>query len=231
MFENIFQFWKGKGFLKQVLEEFKRMLEEAEEMFRIVCQNLIDHKEMPELEERIYVLDRIVNEKERDIRRRIVEHLAVQPSMDVPVSLLLMSVVKDAERLGDYAKNLFEVNRLLEKPIDDKLYAEFFGNLHEKIMGLFAMTKQAFLESDEAKAKDTWTVERGIVKNCDGIINKLAKSSISVNEAVGFTLMARHFKRIAAHLTNIATSVVLPVDSLDYFDEKRKEEETDIPAQ
>jgi len=225
MFKNILQFWKGKEFLKQVLEEFKRMLDEAEEMFRIVCQNLIDHKEMPELEERIYVLDRIVNEKERDIRRRIVEHLAIQPSMDVPVSLLLMSVVKDAERLGDYAKNLFEVNRLLENPIDDKLYADFFNNLHVKIQDLFAMTKQAFLESDEAKAKDTWTVERGIVKNCDDIINKLAKSSISVNEAVGFTLMARHFKRIAAHLTNIATSVVLPVDNLDYFDEKRKETE------
>lgn len=223
MFKNILQFWKGKEFLEQVLAEFERMLEEGEEMFRLVCENLIDHKEMPELEERIYVLDRMVNEQERDIRRRIVEHLAVQPSVDVPVSLLLMSVVKDAERLGDYAKNLFEVNRLLEKPIDDKLYAEFFDNRHLKILDLFKMTKQAFLESDEAKAKDTWTVERGIVKNCDDIIDQLAKSAISVNEAVCFTLMARHFKRIAAHLTNIATSVVLPVSNLDYFDEKRKE--------
>jgi hypothetical protein len=37
--------------------------------------------------------------------------------------------------------------------------------------------------------------------------------------------MARYFKRIAAHLTNIATSVILPLTDLDYFDERRSEDE------
>jgi phosphate uptake regulator len=50
---------------------------------------------------------------------------------------------------------------------------------------------------------------------------ELAKSEMSVNEAVCFTLIARYFKRIVAHLVNIATSVVLPLSDLDYFDEKR----------
>ena len=55
------------------------------------------------------------------------------------------------------------------------------------------------------------------------IIAKLAKSDLPVNAAVCFTLMARYFKRITAHLTNIATSVILPLTDLDYFDEKRME--------
>jgi two-component system alkaline phosphatase synthesis response regulator PhoP len=49
----------------------------------------------------------------------------------------------------------------------------------------------------------------------------IAKSSLSVNEAVCLALMARHFKRIVAHLTNIATSVILPLSDLDYYDERR----------
>jgi len=36
--------------------------------------------------------------------------------------------------------------------------------------------------------------------------------------------MARYFKRIAAHLMNIATSVILPVTNLDYFDQRKTDE-------
>jgi len=42
--------------------------------------------------------------------------------------------------------------------------------------------------------------------------------------AICFALVARHFKRIVAHLVNIATSVVLPYSDLDYFDERRNED-------
>ena len=42
--------------------------------------------------------------------------------------------------------------------------------------------------------------------------------------AVCFALVARHFKRIMGHLVNIATSVVLPLSDLDYFDERKTNE-------
>ena len=58
-------------------------------------------------------------------------------------------------------------------------------------------------------------------QGCDKIVEQLVHSDLSVNEAVCFTLIARHFKRIVAHLVNIATSVVLPLSELDYFDERR----------
>ncbi len=55
------------------------------------------------------------------------------------------------------------------------------------------------------------------------LIEKVAKGdNLSTNEAVCFALTARYFKRITAHLSNIATSVVLPLSELDYFDEKRR---------
>lgn len=222
MFENLMKFWQGKDFLNEVLEEFKHMLEEGEQMFSMVCQQLIHQQSDQQIKEKIYNLDRKINQQERAIRKRVIEHLTAQPSVDVPVSLLLMSVVKDAERLGDYAKNLYEVNSLLDKPIDPNLYTQYFNHIEIEITKLFEKTKQSFLESDESIAKECWNDERSIVKGCDDIIKKLASSALSVNEAVCFTLMARHFKRLAAHLANIATSVILPVSDLDYFDEERK---------
>ncbi len=224
MFKNLLQFWKGKDFLSQVLEEFKNMLDDSQIMFNSVCRRLIENKDEPGLKNKIYDIDKKVNDLQKDIRKRIIEHLSIQPSVDVTTSLLLMSVVKDAERLGDYAKNLFEVSNLLEKPIDKGAYVNLFNNIEGEISELFEQTKKAFIESDEDKAAKTWDFQKDIKKRCDGIIKNLAETTLSVNEAVCFTLMARYFKRISSHLTNIATSVILPLTDLDYFDERFKEE-------
>lgn len=222
MFKNLLQFWKGKDFLTQVLEEFKKMLDDTQKMFNSVCRRLIYNEKEPGLEDNIYAIDKKVNELQRDIRKRVIEHLSMQPSVDVSTSLLLMSVVKDAERLGDYSKNLLEVARYLEKPIDKDTYQQWFNNIEKEILDLFQKTKDAFIESDETKANLSWQYETKIAKRCDGIVEKCAKSDLSVNEAVCFALMARYFKRVTAHLSNIATSVILPLSDLDYFDEKRK---------
>ena len=223
MFHNLLQFWKGKDFLNQVLEEFKSMLDDTQVMFDSVCRRLIDNEEIPGLKDRTYKIDRQVNDLQKDIRKRVVEHLSIQPSKDVPTCLLLMSVVKDAERLGDYAKNLYEVSILAERPINNEKYRELFGSIEEEISELFKTTIKAFIESDETNAAKAWEYKTRITKRCDQIIEKLAKSELPVNAAVCFTLMARYFKRITAHLTNIATSVILPLTDLDYFDERKME--------
>ncbi len=225
MFKNLMQFWKGKDFLSEVLGEFKGMLEETEDMFNSVCKKLIYSQDEPGLQEKIYAIDKKVNKLERCIRKRVVEHLSLQPSVEVPVSLLLMSVVKDAERLGDYAKNLFEVNNLLHKPLDKAKYEKLFNGIDQEILKLFNKTKEAFLESDEDQAASSWAAKKEIGERSEEIIKKLSTGDLSVNEAVCFTLMARYFKRLAAHLTNIATSVILPISDLDYYDENKAEGE------
>ena len=216
-------FWKGKDFLAQVLEDFKDMLDDSETMFQSVCARLLDNEEQPELKKKIYELDKTVNNLQKHIRKRIVEHLTFQPLVDTTACLLLMSVVKDAERLGDYAKNLLEVAELLEKPIDRALFSRYFDEVDKDVLALFKHTKQAFIETDLNMANLAWDYEKRIARSCDEIVRKVAQSSLTVNEAVCFALIARYFKRIMAHLVNIATSVVLPLSDLDYFDEKRIE--------
>ncbi|MDB4349698.1 hypothetical protein OAA99_01955 [Omnitrophica bacterium] len=224
MFKNLLDFWKGKDFLTNVLDEFGKMLEEAREMFYSVCQNLLEDKTIDGLEDKIYSVDKKINLFEKDIRKRIIAHLSIHPSVDVPMSLLMMSVVKDAERLGDYAKNLYEVSRMARRPLNKEVFFMFFNDMDKRIAEMFDDTKKAFIDSDEEIANGIWQSERSVAKKCDKIIEELAKSSLGTNEAVAFTLIARYFKRTAAHLTNIATSVILPISELDFFDEKRRNE-------
>ena len=221
MFANLSRFWKGGAFVAKALEEFKEMLDNTEKMYTLVRARLLEEAQEPDLEERIREIDKSVNAAQKDIRRRIIEHLSLQPTVDFTVCLLLMSVVKDAERLGDYAKNLHEVTLLQDKPMDIELYRRFFDDLDKDVLTLFRLTREAFVESDETKAQMAWGYENKVAKWCDNVVGELARSDLSVNEAVCFTLIARYLKRIVAHLVNIATSVVLPLSDLDYFDEKR----------
>jgi len=224
MFKNLMSFWKGKDFLTEVLEEFKKMMEDNKYMFVSVFNALMQGKADSNLKDKVYEVDKKVNLLEKEIRRRIVEHLSLRPSIDVPVSLVLMSVVKDAERVGDYCKNIFEVAELLKNPIRKDQFESIFNSIDKQILDEFEKTQKAFIESDEEVAKEIMYLERGIVKNCDNIVKKLSESNLPTNEAVCFALLARYFKRIAAHLANIGSSVILPISDLDFFDEKLRHE-------
>jgi len=220
MFKNLISFWKGKDFLTKVLDEFKKMLEDTKYMFESTTKELIEGKVEPGLKDKIYGIDKKVNLLEKEIRKRVVEHLSIQPSVDVPVSLILMSVVKDAERVGDYCKNIFEIITLLNKPLDKATFNKWFDELDKKLLDMFEKTEKAFIESDEEVAKEILEQERGIVRSCDDIVNRLSKADLSTNASVCYTLLARYFKRVAAHLANIGSSVILPLSDLDFYDEK-----------
>ena len=227
MFNSLLSFWKGKDFLSQVIDDFSKMLDHAENMFTMVSRALLENDQPANLKDTVYQIDKQINRLERSIRKRIIEHLTLQPSVDTSMCLCLMSVVKDAERIGDYIKNLFEVIELLENPIDINTFEAYFDNIDKNILTLFKDTKHAFVQEDDDKAKSTFQLESKLVKECDEILIKLAKSDLSTNEGVCYALVARYYKRIAAHLVNISTSVVLPIDQLDYFDEKKAEKSDD----
>ncbi len=220
MFKNLWSFWKGRHFLDEVYGEFREMLEGAERMFGMVCRALLQNADEANLGQKIHDADKQINMLQKQMRRRIIEHLALQPTVDVSVCLILMSVVKDGERLGDYCKNLYEVVELLNEPLDRKEYSEYFGELDRDIVTLFGYTREAVFNADEEKARMTWDVENRIAKLCDSIVERIAKAPLSTNHAVCFALIARHFKRIVAHLTNIATSTILPLSDIDYFVEQ-----------
>jgi len=227
MFKNFLSFWRGKDFLSQILNDFQKMNEDTSEMFNSVIDKLVYSKDKPGLKDEIYSIDKRVNDIEREIRKRIVEHLSIQPTVDVAACLLMMSVVKDSERIGDYCKNLYQVTELLKKPINEEAYKKLFGELDKELKEEFIQTREAFEKSDENLARTVLEIERKIVRKCDKIVRELSSGNLNTNEAVCFTLMARYFKRIAAHLANIGSSVILPISDLDFFDEKLRRKKED----
>ena len=219
MLKELLDLVRAKSPIGAMLSEFTQMIDKTEWMFDASIQVLMREKPAEEVKQDIYSKDREVNEHQRSIRRKIIRHLTLQPGSDVPACLVLMSVIKDAERMGDFCKNIFEIGEMFEITFDSGRYKTPFLELAEQVENLFGKTRKAFERSDEEIARSIITKGTRVSKQCDMLLKQLIVDNLPTNKAVAYTLLARYLKRISSHLTNIATSVVTSVDKLDYLDE------------
>jgi phosphate transport system protein len=210
VFKELIDALRQKPLLRQMWSEMEEMLRDAVEMYRPIADVLSGRGKLTQdVHDRIYETDKRINHLQRKVRKQLVEHLSMSPGSDVPISLVLMSITKDAERLGDYCKNL-----------GTGAYGERLNELLSDAGALFEPTATATVKSDKEMAEQAVKRGRGLASRCDDLIDDLLGSDLSVREAVLLALAARYLKRIALHLTNIASSVVMPLHRLDYVDEE-----------
>ena len=222
MLKDFIEMWKGRDFSSEVLKHFAKIIKISDKMLKRTIKELTKPSNDKKFVQSIYTMDQRVNELQRHIRSHIVWHLAVAPAKESNICLIMMSVVKDAERLGDYTKNILEISQLVERPLTG--FKGFFGSLLNDLESYYKKSSKAFVNFDIEFAKQLITEERELKSKCNDLIQTLAaEQEISPNHAVCYTLIAQHCKRIAAHLCNICTAVVMPVDVIDYYDEESDE--------
>jgi phosphate uptake regulator len=219
MLKELLDLLRAKSPLSDMLDEFTMMIDKTERMFDAAIKALLQRKDVKEVGGLIYTMDKEVNNHQRSIRRKIISHLTLNPKTDVPVCLVLMSVVKDAERVGDYCKNIYELATMFDVEFDRGRYKTPLKELGEQVENLFGKTRKAFAWSDEETAHSIIAKGEAIGKQCDMLISQLIVDNLPTKKAVAYTLLARYIKRVASHLVNIATSVVTSVDNLDFTDE------------
>ncbi|MDY7108109.1 MAG: PhoU domain-containing protein [Planctomycetota bacterium] len=218
MFRQLFSALKSGDVLDRAFSEFSEMLDHAEWMF-IRANEVLNHKVPPEeVRDSIYDRDKGINDLLKGIRRKIVRHLTISPGGDAPACLALMSVAKDAERIGDYCKNVFEVGRFYTEEFRVERYHEPLEEVRNDVERLFTAVRGAWGESDHKAAKQAIKAADEIRRRCDEIISRLLgdQASIQTHEAVAYSLLARHYKRVAAHLANISTAVTGRIEDLDF---------------
>lgn len=215
-FKQLFNAWRGQGLVSEMFGQFQEMLENAASMLKIVRRVLSGSAEPSTVEGELRSLDKAINNSQQTIRRQILEHLSVNPGVDVPASLVLMSIVKDAERLGDYARDLFRTTRISGDAAQTAPYSPVIAQLSDEVERLLADTQKALADSDEALATDVMGRESGIKSICDKMLTDVAAGGLPADKTTALAVISRYFRRITAHTANIASSVINPIDRLDY---------------
>lgn len=217
MFKTILKAHEEHTFSLAIIEEFLTMVEKSEEMLEYTFKILVKGGKGNRAEENIYLKDQAINFTERSIRKRILVHLSVNPNANLPEYLALVSIAKDAERLGDYVKNMYELKQLLDKSNSDSpLFEKLFVEIGDQLLVHFKAVSAAFRSSDRDAA--LLAINRGneIARTCEQFIVTVIETENNVSRAVLLALGARYMKRIARHLGNIASSVVNPMPDLDF---------------
>lgn len=221
MLKEILNALKKHDPLAEMIGQLGQMLQDGQWMFDQASQALMRKVDWESISDDLYARDRQINKIERTIRERIVTHLSMGHNEDLTGCLVLMSVVKDAERIGDYCKNIFEIAKFYRGEYTRSEFATPLGEIRDAVRPLFGTANEAFVTASRKGANEVLSQARSITKRCDQIIHQLLSlnGQMAPDEAVAYVLLSRFYKRVAAHLANIATAVVSPVPMLDFAGE------------
>lgn len=219
-FKSIMSLFREDDWAGELVEKLDTMLELSGLMFTYTIGVVVEGKNGADPNVELFGRDKRINELMRKIRRRVVTRLSVGGRRsEVPTAMIFMNAVKDAERIGDYVKNIYEIADISGDAPDRDLYREWLGERAERIAALIAATREAFVDSDDEGAARVIADARKLSKECEAAIREITEWSSNVRDAVCLVLGLRFYKRIVSHLSNIATTIVMPVDLLDFHDE------------
>ncbi len=212
MFAEVWKFWRRETLIDKAEEEVERMMVIAKDMFKIAMSVLLDKKKS---KADLYKMDRGLNAIQMDVRRKILKHLSINPSMDITASLILITIVVDIERLGDYSKNVLDLSREIDIKLEGKYFDEI-RKLRNELEPLFDETVTVMKEMEKDVAKEGMKKCTEIAKRCDALLDKLLDETLGATKAIMATLLLRYLKRIASHLKNVASSAANPFARIGY---------------
>lgn len=219
MFGDFFKIWKTTSLLNEATDETNKMLEMTKDMYEFSLRVLLDNeKEVSD----IYQLDQQLNEMQISVRRKVLEHLSINARQDTTSALILVTIIIDIERIGDYAKNLIELAHLYPEKLCG-FYCDRIRKFELEITKIFINTIKAFKEADEELAQKVMNAHAQLAPQVEDLIESILKDkTLDGRDAVIYALLARFLKRVSAHLKNVASSVVNPFHRLGYKPEAEK---------
>jgi len=218
MLKEIFDLFRKESQLNQAFERSREMLKEDQEMLVEAIRSLRE-RDNARLELDIYAKDQLINAYEREVRRKVFTHLAVAGDRDLHAALVLVSVVIDIERIGDFTKNIVELALHHPQRLNGGPFEPTLKKVETPVKTMFQLLIESLPGNDEAKAREVMSEHWWIARKADEIINILIEKEdpgLTCREAVATAMYMRYLKRVSAHLMNIASSMVNPFDRIGF---------------
>ncbi len=195
--------------------EFGQMLEAGRHVFDTAANAFLGGTDLEVIRKDLFSTDKGINKSERRIRKELLVHASIHGISHFPDCLVLMSLVKDAERVGDYSKNLFDL--AAEAPgRPEGAHRERLVKLKDELSGIMASCREVFDSEDEEEAKRLIGQIARLEDKCDKVVHQLIQGEEPDRMSVTYALAYRYIKRIASHFRNVMSSVVQPLHKLDF---------------
>ena len=224
MFNKFKELFSSENLLDLAFNTTLTMLESDFKMYE-ASKKALRETDSAELPFNIKKMDRQINKYEREVRRNVLTHLTIAGTQNIVPGLVLVSIVIDVERIGDYTKNIWELATMHPQRLHAGPYEEDITYLEEVVKETFPTVIHVLKEQDVKQASSILGREEKTGKTAERVVFSLIKEQgkgLPVADAVSLALYARHLKRINAHLTNIASAIVNPFPRIGFREKKSK---------
>ena len=226
MFEKFRELFKSEDLLDEAFNTTITMLEFDYQMYH-ASQNTLRATDTAKLPFDIKQTDRKINKYEREVRRNVLTHLTIAGTADLVPGLVLVSIVIDVERIGDYTKNIYDLARVHEGRLSGGKYEEQLEEIEAHVEEIFPKTIEVLKNQDTELGREIMRTEEEYGKKSEAVVSAVMVAddpSLNVAGAVGLALYARYLKRINAHLANIASAIVNPFPRIGFREKTKKNE-------
>ena len=220
VFKDLVTIWNSEDSLSQAWTSSNEMLHLSHEMFTDSV-NALRSGEKNKVIKSIKLRDEEINQYHRDIRKKVVTYYSVSKDVtNINSGLVLINMVVDIERVGDYTKNILDLAKYYPKKLRSENVSEDLRIIEQAVIERFQNTVKAVEEMDEMAAKELIKSYRSdLGRLSDNLVASSISGDLKIGEehmASSMVLYARYLKRIGAHLKNITSVVINPFESFGY---------------
>ena len=151
-------------------------------------------------------------------------HCTLQGPTQLPGGMVLICIIIDMERIGDYTKNIFDLAINHPKRLHGGAFEEDVARVEAAVKDLFVRCRACLKGSDDAAALELLREYDWVGRVCEDRVMALVReeeTGFATGDAVSLALYLRWLKRVNSHLRNVASSVVNPFDRIGFKPKKQ----------
>ncbi|MCG3137744.1 MAG: hypothetical protein HJJLKODD_01594 [Phycisphaerae bacterium] len=184
-----------------------RMLLRSHWIFEQTSPHQVTIAEIESTSDAITDADTEINQLEEEVRRQVLQRLTQQADF-VPIGLLLLSISRDAERVGDYAKNIFEVLLYCGPSRYASMHVGEFQLVRTQLVEMIQATRAVLQNHQPSLIRELVLQAEELARQMDFLVQQfLEVQNPQAKEPAATVLLARHYRRIAKHLGNICRTL------------------------
>jgi phosphate uptake regulator len=221
VFRDFLHLWRADDMLSQAWKDSYEMLTLSREIFVQAVKMLRERNNIATVKA-LKRRDKEINEYQQTVRRKVMTHYAVnRDATDLESGMVLVNIVVDIERVGDYTKNILDLALNHPEAIISENLSEDLHMIESEMESRFDKTLEAIHTQDPDVAQtliDTYREQVNTIS--DNIVNGILAGKLKFgteSRTAAVALYARYLKRIGAHLKNITTTLVNPFDVIGYI--------------
>jgi phosphate uptake regulator len=216
-------FRKSESGLDNVAHQTISMLGDARHSFDLASTAVLGGADPGAVGADIEATDERINHAEQQLRSELVVHVSVRGSDDIGLVMGYTLLLKKIERIGDQAKNIFDLaaEGVSLSGADD---IDEFVARRQEISRMYVEAADLLASPDEAAAREFLARSLELNAACEAKVREYMQSDEPGRWAVPRAILYRYWKRIVANLAGIVTAAIEPLQNIDYLDDG----ETDI---